>query len=118
MIQDSIWVHCESQRAIHLATDHMYHKRTKHIDVRYHKIHQWVMDGKVIDLLKISTKKNPTNMMTKTILVKKFRASLNFIKVLQRYIGEWVLGGIHVKSQKRGESKANKTEVNFYGGTQ
>jgi len=68
---------------IHLAKDHRYHKRTKHIDVRYHKIRQWVVDDKVIDLVKISTKKNPADMMTKTILVEKFRASLNFIKVLQ-----------------------------------
>ena len=56
----------------------------KYIDVRYHKIRQWVVDDKVINLVKISTKKNPADMMTKTIPVEKFRASLNFIKVLQR----------------------------------
>jgi len=44
-------------------------------------IRQWVAVEKVIDLIKISTKKNPTDMMTKTILVEKFRVSLNFIKV-------------------------------------
>ena len=69
--------------AIHLAKDHRYHKRTKHIDMRYHKIRQWVVDDKVIDLVKINMKKNPADMMTKTILVK-FRASLTFIKVLQK----------------------------------
>ena len=42
---------------IHLAKDHMYHKQIKHIDVRYHKIRQWVVDDKVINLVKISTKK-------------------------------------------------------------
>jgi len=56
----------------------------KQIDVRYHKIRQWVVDNKVIDLIRISMKKNPANMMTKTIPVEKFRASLNFIKILQR----------------------------------
>ena len=40
IIQDSVRVHCDSQSAIHLAKDHRYHKRTKHIDVRYHKIRQ------------------------------------------------------------------------------
>jgi len=59
----------------------MYHKRTKYIDVR---ICHWVVVEKVIDLVKINTKKNPTDMMTKTITVEKFRASLNFINVLQR----------------------------------
>ena len=34
IIHDSVRVHCDSQSAIHLAKDHRYHKRTKHIDVR------------------------------------------------------------------------------------
>ena len=40
IIHDSVRVHCDSQSAIHLAKDHMYHKRTKHIDVKFHKISQ------------------------------------------------------------------------------
>ena len=73
IIQDSVQVHCDSQSAIHLTKDHKYHKRTKHIDVRYHKIRQWVVNDKVIDLVKISMKKNPVDMMTKIIPVEKFR---------------------------------------------
>jgi len=38
IIQDSVRVHCDSQNVIHLAKNHKYHKQTKHIDVRYHKI--------------------------------------------------------------------------------
>ena len=79
IIQDSVRVYCNSQSAIHLAKDYKYQKQTKHINVRYHK---WVMDDKVIDLIKTSTKKNLAYMMTKTIPVEKFRVSLNFIKVL------------------------------------
>ena len=55
---------------------------TKHIDIRYHKIHQWIVDDKVINLVKISMKKNPTDMMTKTIPGEKFRLSMNFIEIL------------------------------------
>ena len=84
IIQDSVQIHCDSQSAIHLAKDYRYHKRAKHIDVRYHKICQWVVDDKVIDLVKTSTEKNLTDMMTKTILMENFKASLNVIKVLQR----------------------------------
>jgi len=84
IIQDSVRVYCDSQSAIHLAKNHRYHKRTKHIDVRFHKIRQWVVDGKVIYLIKISMKKSPADMMTKTIPVEKFKAPLDFIKVLQR----------------------------------
>jgi len=38
ILQDSVWIYCSSKTAIHLAKDHKYHKRTKHIDVRYYKI--------------------------------------------------------------------------------
>jgi len=84
IIQDSVRVHFGTQSAIHLAKDHKHYKRTKYINVRYHKICQWVVDDKVIDLVKIITKKNTANIMTKIILIKKFRASLNFIQVFLR----------------------------------
>ena len=76
--------------------------------MRYHKIRQLVVDDKVIDLIKISTKKNPADMMTKTIPVKKFRASLNFIKILQKKVTNMLLGGSHVKSQKREKGRRMK----------
>jgi len=38
IIKDSVRVHCDSQSIIHLAKDHKYHKRMKHIDMRFHKI--------------------------------------------------------------------------------
>ena len=62
IMQNSVWVHCDNQSVIHLAKDHKYHKKTKHIDVRYHKIGQWVVDDKMIDLVKISMKKNLADM--------------------------------------------------------
>ena len=40
IIQDSVRVHCDSQGAIHLTKNHRYHKRTKHVDLRFHKICQ------------------------------------------------------------------------------
>ena len=82
IIQDSVWLHYDSHSAIHLAKDHRYHKLTKHIDVRFHKIRQCIVDDKVIDLKKFSAKKNPVDTITKTIPVEKFKTSLNFIKVL------------------------------------
>ena len=71
IIQDSVQIHCDSQSAIHLAKNYMFHKRMKHIDVRYHKICQWLVNDKVIDLVKINTKKNTAEIMTKTIPVEK-----------------------------------------------
>lgn len=40
-------------------------RRTKHIGIRYHTIREWC--NKEIDLLKLDTKVNPMNMLTKVI---------------------------------------------------
>ena len=58
IIQDSVQNYCDSQSVIHLAKDYMYHKQTKHINVMYHMIRQWVIVKKVIGLIKICTKKS------------------------------------------------------------
>jgi len=61
IIHDSVQIYCGSQSVIYLAKNHMYHKRIKHIDVRFHRIRQWVAVEKIIDFIKISTKKNPAD---------------------------------------------------------
>ena len=58
IIQDSVRIHCDNQSIIPLAKDYRYHKRMKH-DIWYHKIRQWVIDDRLIDLVKISMEKNP-----------------------------------------------------------
>ena len=57
----------ESQSAIHLATNHVYHSKTKHIDVKYHFVRQAISEGGV-DLKKVHTKENSANMFTKPVL--------------------------------------------------
>lgn len=41
--QDLTIVHCDSQSTIQLSKNQMYHERTKHINVRYHFIHEIVL---------------------------------------------------------------------------
>jgi len=69
------------------------------------------VDDKVIDLVKISTKKNPADMMTRTILVEKFRASLNSIKFFKDKVANRLLGGSQVKLQKGGEIRRMKQRL-------
>ena len=45
--REKVDVLCESQSAIHLATNLAYHNRTKHIDVRYHFLRHVIDGGKV-----------------------------------------------------------------------
>ena len=63
-------VHCDSQSALDLSKNSMYHSRTKHIDIRYHWIRE-VMDQQLLKLVKIHTKENPADMLTKVVSREK-----------------------------------------------
>ncbi|GKV50375.1 hypothetical protein SLEP1_g57082 [Rubroshorea leprosula] len=63
--QNEIMVFCDSQSAIHLTKNTMYHERTKHIQVRYHFVREVISNGDVL-VEKISTDENPADMMTKS----------------------------------------------------
>jgi hypothetical protein len=49
----------------------VYHARTKHIDVRIHKIRELVAIGELL-LENINTSENATNMLMKPITIDKF----------------------------------------------
>jgi hypothetical protein len=67
----SISVFCDSQSAIHLAKDQMYHDRSKHIDVKFHFVRQVTSKG-IVEIKEIATTHNPVDMMTKPIPTAKF----------------------------------------------
>lgn len=61
---------CDSQSAIDLSKNSMYHARTKHIDVRYHWLRN-VIEEKMLKLKKVHTNKNGADMLTKTVPASK-----------------------------------------------
>ncbi|KAL4580455.1 hypothetical protein LXL04_016649 [Taraxacum kok-saghyz] len=63
-MQKQYVVLCDNESAIHLAKNSMYHKRTKHIDVRYHCIRDCLED-KMFELEKVHTNDNGSDMLTK-----------------------------------------------------
>ena len=76
--QGVITIYCDSQSAIHLTKDQMYHERTKHIDVKFHFIRDTIAEDKV-SIQKIDTRDNPANMFTKPLLVAKFKHCMDLI---------------------------------------
>ncbi|KAH9659029.1 hypothetical protein KPL70_023708 [Citrus sinensis] len=67
LAQEYINVYCDSQSAIHLTKNEVYHARTKHIDVRFHFVREIINEGKIF-LQKIKTAENPADMLTKTVV--------------------------------------------------
>ncbi|MCO5558896.1 hypothetical protein L7F22_012486 [Adiantum nelumboides] len=60
-------LYCDSQSAIPLAKNSVFHSKTKHIDVKYHFI-RVVLEDKQIQLMKIHTKDNLVDLLTKGLL--------------------------------------------------
>jgi hypothetical protein len=68
----------DSQSAICLTKDQMFHERTKHIDIKYHYICEIVAEGK-LRVCKISTHFNPADTMTKHVPMAKFELWSNLV---------------------------------------
>nr|CAN77253.1 hypothetical protein VITISV_020397 [Vitis vinifera] len=78
--QGGVQLYCDSQSAIYLAKNQVYHARTKHIDVRFHKIKELVSSGELL-LEKVHTSENAADMLTKPVTIEKFKHCLNLINV-------------------------------------
>ncbi|CAA0806720.1 Unknown protein, partial [Striga hermonthica] len=76
--QERYNIHCDSQSALDLSKNAMYHSRTKHIDVRYHWLRQAVEDQQ-FKLEKIHTDENFADVMTKVVAGKKLQLCAELI---------------------------------------
>ena len=64
-------LHCDSQSAIMLAKNPVFHAKTKHIDVKYHFIRD-MLEDKLMELVKVHTDDNPADLMTKGLPPVRF----------------------------------------------
>jgi hypothetical protein len=77
-----IW--CDNESAIALARNPEYHKRSKHIDVRYHHLRELVFN-KVIDIEYVNTKEQLADFLTKPVDIEsseRIKKNLGIVKVL------------------------------------
>ena len=68
--QEKFTLYYDTQSAIQLSKNSTFHSHSKHIDVKYHWIHN-VLDSKMLQLKKIHTNDNGSNMMTKALPKEK-----------------------------------------------
>ncbi|CAA7055051.1 unnamed protein product [Microthlaspi erraticum] len=77
--QNAVEVHCDSQSAIYLAKNNMFHERTKHVATKVHFIRD-IIAQRDLKVMKIHTSKNPADMLTKVLPGNKFEDCLKTLK--------------------------------------
>ena len=75
----SVLLNVDNQGAINLAKNPMYHKRSKHIDVKYHFIRSEIRTGR-IELEYIPTSDNVADIFTKPVNKAKLDKFGSFFK--------------------------------------
>ncbi|XP_020580293.1 phospholipase D alpha 1-like [Phalaenopsis equestris] len=70
--QETLIVFCDSQSTILLDINLVHHAHTKHFNVRYYFVRDLIDDDKVM-LMKIDTKENPIDMLTRKAEVQRRR---------------------------------------------
>jgi hypothetical protein len=71
LVQQVERIDCDSQSAIFLAKNPIYHSKTKHIDIQYHFVTDMVEEKKVL-LMKVDTLKNVSYSLKKIVSTEKF----------------------------------------------
>ena len=64
-------LHCDSQSAIMLAKNPVFHAKTKHIEVKFHFIRD-MLEDKSLHLVKVHTDDNPADLLTKGLPPERF----------------------------------------------
>ena len=80
VLQQDVIIYSDSQSAIHLSKNPMFHERSKHIQVKYHFIREMVAQGS-FKLEKIPTELNPSDMGTKILPIGKFTVCKNLLNI-------------------------------------
>ena len=74
-------LHNDSQSAIYLTKNLIFHLKSKHLQMRYHFIHYLVKDELLI-LEKIYGSKNLADMLTKGVIIEKLKLCVASIGLL------------------------------------
>ncbi|GKA15991.1 retrovirus-related pol polyprotein from transposon TNT 1-94 [Tanacetum coccineum] len=75
---NTVAVNCDNQGAIHLSQNHVFHERTKHINVLYHFI---VLEAKTVKVLKVGIEHNDADALTKVVLGLKLQHCFELLNV-------------------------------------
>jgi hypothetical protein len=73
-----IKIFCDNKSAKDLSANPVHHDRTKHINIRYHRIREFILDG-TVEICYVPTSENPADIFTKCVSSSIFKYLLKFI---------------------------------------
>ena len=71
-------IYCDNKSAKDLSENPVHHDRTKHINIRYHRIREFILDG-TVEVCYVPTTENPADVFTKCVTGSVFKYLLKFI---------------------------------------